>query len=397
VTAVLTIVDTFYRPIPGEIGYGTVTSHAYLLPLVIGWLYVGSEPESNHLRDSLEEASSVAWVATENGEEPVLAESLTGRPKRAIESVRRLHVDLARRDELKTNPIFNYSRVFVWSQIAEVIHTLADNAAAKGQRRLLVPSSTTVHGREANVATKGQNWTTYEVIYHCEAEDTPFERFFRAPHPIIPSPLRLSNSHKTAAGLLPFFVPRTGIQGPSLWATGVWKRVVIAGGLTLGLQWSITGAGMLMYYKMHPVGLGCRTTSLLMHGILGTVSFLLLVASSTLAHLSRPRPGSRYRYSRLRSFQETGAILSRWLGKALGTISGLGILVISLIQPLGILNNCWCSTMTLDRPGQLVAFMTGDYVLEWGMFKVWVCGLVMTFSAAALFGFSIYLGTPRGR
>ena len=397
VTAVLTIIDTFYRPIPGEIGYGTVTSHAYLLPLVIGWLHVGSEPEPNHLRGSLEEASTVAWVATDKGEDPVLAESLAGRPKRAIESAKRLHMSPARRDELKTNPIFNYSRVFAWSQIAEVIHTLANNAAAKGQQRTPVPGSTTTDGRKSNAATEGRSWTTYEVIYHCEAEDTPFERFFRAPHPIIPLPPRSSSSYNTATGLLPFFVPRTGIQEPSLWATGVWKRVAIAAGLGLGLQWAVTGAGMLMYYNMHPVGLGCRTTSLLMHGVFGTVSFLLLLASSALAYLSRPRSGPMYRCSKLRSFQETAAILSRWLGKALGVISGLEILIISLIQPLGILNNCRCSTTTLDRSGQFVEFMTGNYVLEWGILKVWVGGLVMAFSAATLFGFSIYFGTPRGR
>ncbi|KAF9649011.1 hypothetical protein BDM02DRAFT_3114536 [Thelephora ganbajun] len=397
VTAVVTIADTFYRPIPGEIGYGTVTSLAYLLPLMIGWLHVGSEPEPNHLKDSLEEASSVARVATNSGDEPVLAESPTGQRRRAIEFVKRLDVDLARRDELRTNPIFNSSRVFVWSQIAEVIYTLARNAAAKGERRLPAHGSATMDGQEEKVAIEARNWTAYEVIYYCGGEDTAFERFFRAPRPILPSLPGTSNSHGIAAGLLPFFVNYTGIQEPSLWATGVWKRVALATGLALGLQWGITGAGILIYYKMHPVGLGCRATSLLIYGILGTVSFFLLLVSSVLAHLSRPRSGSRYRYSRVRSFQETGAILSRWLGKALGMISGLGILVISLIQPLGIFSNCWCSTMTFDRPEQFVAFMTGNFASEWGVFKVWVGGLAMALATATLFGFSMYLGTPPGR
>ena len=128
VSALLTVVDTLYRPVPGEIGYGTVTSFAYLLPLVIGWIYVGTEPEFNHLRDSLEEARKLTFVATGDGDEPVLAENLAGRPKQAIEFVRRVHVDLARRDEAKTNPVYIYSRVFVWSQIAGVIYTLARNA-----------------------------------------------------------------------------------------------------------------------------------------------------------------------------------------------------------------------------------------------------------------------------
>ena len=391
ITALLTIVDTFYRPIQGEIGYGIVASLAYLLPLMVGWLYVGSEPEPNHLRDSLEEASKLAWVATEQGDEPVLAESFIGQPQRAIEVVRRRHIDLARKDESKTNPIYNYSRAFVWSQVAEVIYASARNATTKLHR------SPTVNEREANATAEGRNWTAYEAIYYCEAEDTSFERFFRAPRPII-SPLPgFRRSHSTSAGLLPFFIPHSGLQEPSLWATDIWKRVALATGLALGLQWGTTGAGIFIYYEMHPVGLGCRTTALLIYGVLGTISFLLLLGSSILAHLSRPRPGSRHRYSRLRSFQEAGAALSRWLGKALAAISGFGVLVVSLIQPLGVFNNCWCSTTTLDRPTEFVEFTIGDYVKEWGVFGIWVSGLVMAFVTISLFGLSLYLGSPRKR
>jgi len=235
-----------------------------------------------------------------------------------------------------------------------------------------------------NGATEGGNWTASEVIRCCETAGAPFEMFFRgAPRPVVPSLLKSAKSHNPTAGLLLFFVPYTEIKEPSPWAAGVWKRVGLATGIALGLQWGTTGAGILIYYKMHPVGLGCRSTSLLVYAISGTVSFILLLTSSALAHLSRPRPGMEDRYSILRSFQETAAILSRWLGKALAVISGLRILVISLIQPLGVFNNCWCSTRTLDRPGQFVAFMVGNFALEWGVFKVWVGGLIMAFTTAS--------------
>ena len=356
ISALLTIIGTFYAPVPGEIGYGAVASLVYLLPLTIGWLYVGSEPESNHLRDSLEEANSVAFVATNRGGEPVLAESLVGQPNRAIEFVKRCDVDLARKDESKANPIFNYSRTFVWSQIAEVIYTMARNAAvrAEGVASIHRPSS----GPEVEVTTKGRSWTAYEVIGYCATEN--FEELSR-------------------------------------WATGAWKRTALAAGLALGLQWGTTGAGLFIYYEMRPVGLGCRTTALLIYGILGTLSFLLLLASSILAQISRPRPGSRHRYSKLRFFQEAAAVLSRWLGKILGVIAGFWILVISLIQPLGFFNNCWCSSMTFDRAPQNVAFMMGGFVSQWEVCKDLVGGLALAFVTVSFFGFSIYLGTPRKR
>lgn len=38
---------------------------------MIGWVYFGLEPESNHLRDSLEEVSKLALVVTEEGDQSV--------------------------------------------------------------------------------------------------------------------------------------------------------------------------------------------------------------------------------------------------------------------------------------------------------------------------------------
>ena len=398
ITAILTIVDTFYRPIPGEIGYGTVTSLAYLLPLMIGWLHVGSEPERNHLRDSLKEANKMAVFATDEGTEPVSAENLVGQSKQAIEVMTLLDVSSARRDESKTNPIFNYSRIFVWSQLAEVVFTSARSAATRMERGPPVRDPPSTDGPETNAATEGKHWTASNVIRCCETAGVPIDVFFQgAPYPLIPLSLKPAKPHDITAGLSLFFGPYRGIKEPSSWAAGVWKRVALAAGIALGLQWGTTGAGILIYYKMHPVGLGCRTTSLLVYGISGTVSFFLLLTSSALAHLSRPRPGMEDQYSILRSLQEVGATLSRWLGKALAMISGLGILVISLIQPLGVFNNCWCSTRTFDRPEDFVEFMTGNFASDWGVFKVWIGGLVMAFATASLFGFSLYVGTPRGR
>ena len=387
VAALLTIIDSFYRPIPGEIGYGAVASLAYLLPLIIGWLHVGSEPEPGHLRESLEEANDMAYVATDQSGLPILAKDLVSQQKWAIEFVKRSDVGPVRSDERRMNPIFNYSRVFTWSQTAETIFTFTKNAATKAEQGLSVGGG----------AVDDRNGTADEVIQYCEPESTPFEKFFGAPRPIIPQPLGSPRSPSTAIGLLPFFTAN-GIQEPaSIWATDVWNRVALASCLALGLQWGTTGAAMAIHYRLHPIGLGCRAVSLMMYGICGTISFLLLLASSILAHLSRPQPGPTHRFSRFRGFQNAGAIIFRRLGKGLAMVSGLGIVVVSFIQPLGVFDNCWCSTTTLDRPGQLVAFLTGDFGLEWGIIKVWIGCLVLAFSTALLFGFSIFLGTPRSR
>jgi len=395
ITALLTIIDSFFRPVPGEIGYGTVTSLAYLLPLIIGWLHVGSEPAPNHLKESLEEASGLARVAprADGRDEP---KHLVGQPQQAVEFVKRMNVDPARSDELTTNPIFNYSRVFSWSQMAETIFTLARNATAKAERGIPVGGIST--GTEGDPVTDSWSGTVEEVIQYCKEGNTSFEKF---PEPQFPTPSPFLGSPEppnTASDLVPSLQINMGTQEPSsIWAKGVWSRVALATALALGLQWGTTGASIAIHYKMHPIGLGCRAISLLMYGISGTVSFFLLLASSVLAHLSRPRPESTYRYSRLRAYQNTGAIVCRMLGKSLAVLAGLGILVISFAQPLAVFDNCWCSTTTLNIPGQLVVLYTKDFAMEWGIVKVWVGCLVLAFCTSFLFGFSIFLGSPRGR
>jgi hypothetical protein len=91
VAFVFTIVDSFMSSDgsvtdPGDAGYSIAAVWIYLLPLVVGWLHVGSQPEADHLRNALEEAQGIAYVATTT--EPVLATRVTeatGRSTRAIE------------------------------------------------------------------------------------------------------------------------------------------------------------------------------------------------------------------------------------------------------------------------------------------------------------------------
>ena len=87
------------------------------------------------------------------------------------------------------------------------------------------------------------------------------------------------------------------------------------------LQWDTTEAGTFAYYRIHPVGLGCRTIGLLMSDVPqhGVISPPFKTRTSL--------PTGCW----LQSSQEGRAILRR-LWKALAVISGLGIPVVSLTQ-----------------------------------------------------------------
>lgn len=96
--------------------YAMLATWSYLFPLpVVSWLHVGTQPEPNHLKAALDEASINTRVATTTV--PALAHNTDGRSGRAIE---RAGPDdhQVQNDEA---PIFNYARMFVWYQQYEYI------------------------------------------------------------------------------------------------------------------------------------------------------------------------------------------------------------------------------------------------------------------------------------
>jgi hypothetical protein len=378
VATFLTIVGSFAGVPPGDIGYGTVAIWLFLLPLIVGWLHVGSEPEPNHLRECLETANPLAWVVTDQS--PVLAESVAGH--RAFELAKADEVPSANKDELKTTPIFNYSRAFTWSQNAEWVATLVRNAASNAEQRIAVGNlgdSVWVKGERGHMADDNRVGTAVQVAEYC----------MKAP------PSHEPGTPKTSvqSPQIPEF--RLGTHAPSRWATGVRERVALAAILALGLQWGTTGGAIIIHYFGRPVGLGCRTTAFLLYTLLSTTAFFFLLASSILAHMSRPLPGRDNLPPRSLTFSR-GATLCRRLGKTVGIISAIAILTVCFFQAAGAFDICWCNSTTFDRGRGLVVLHT-TYLSRHIISKFWIGGLAMASSAAFLFGFSIYVGTPPRR
>ncbi|KAF9648211.1 hypothetical protein BDM02DRAFT_3096835, partial [Thelephora ganbajun] len=253
-SVILTLVDSISSR-PGDIGYSIAAIWTFLLPLIIGWLQVGCEPEPSHLRNSLDAANLKAWVATEQRDQPV-------KSPLAIEFMKVEDVDLAREDELKPVPVFNYSRAFVTPLNAELILELMKNAATNTEQRIPVGSPAGrvpawVEAEGGKIHPENRVGTDTEVTEYCTRTTDP---------------------------LLPLHDPR--LVTPSRWASGTWKRVAIASALALGLQWGTAGAAVMIHYIAPPPGLGCRAFSFLLYGTAGTLSFFLFLASSILAHMS---------------------------------------------------------------------------------------------------------------
>ena len=397
----LTVIDSFHLPPESDVGYAVVATWTYLLPLIMGWLHVGSQPEPNHLRDCLEAANEIAWVATDRKDRQVQARDIAGQPTRAIEFMRG-DMDTARRDELRAVPVFNYTRAFTWSLKAQHILSLVKNAAAKTEIRIPVDNYGSGRGAAwissdtGGVASENRLGTEEQVINYCAEGTTPFEKVFGAPSPMIPPSPVSTHTPNTPVALLPFYDLRN-TRKSSRWAPGIWGRVALAALFGLGLQWGTVGAAVTIHFWKAPVGLGCRALAFLMYGMAGTLIMFLGLASSALAHVSRPQPGPRQWRSWSQTCLNGGAVFCGYLTKILAVVSGIGIIVVCFFQSAGTFSNCYCSSVTFGKGFGDVVFLTVNYVIGPGLVHVWIGGLVLAFSTAVLFGFSIYLGTPPRR
>ena len=418
VAFLLTIVDSFvdfdnFVTLPGDAGYSITAMWTYLLPLIVGWLQVGSQPEANHLRRALDDANNIAYMATTT--EPALATHVTYRPTYYAIEYSTKHDNSSTTDEEKTAPIFNCSRVFIWSQSAEYISNLCKNAAAKAVRRTRVKRGKQWR-TDARGASVARNWigNEAEVVQYCMTDyNPPVDPNSRGPQPLYsafpPSPRSSAMTATTHPGIndstqgllhrssgedeeAPPTRDRALPEKP-VFAMQVFCRVAYATALALGLQWGTTGAAVLIHLNTPPKGMGCRAMSFTVYGAAATVAFLLLLFSSILSHLAR-RQNVDEKRSGLEILTGYIAALTRWLGKVIAFMNGLGILLSCIMQFAGVYDSCFCSSIIFGGdPNGLVSF-TAEDIKGSEVYIYWVGGIIMAYGASDLYSFAIYVAAP---
>ena len=384
----LTIVDSIedfdhFIALPGSAGHSTAAVWLYILPLVIGWVNVGSQPDADQLHDALDKAHEIAYVAT--AAEPVLATQL--HSARGIEPST-WDIDYVNADERKTTPTYNYSRVFIWSQHAEHILRLNKNAANKADRRMTVQwveewmdsdnGTILAHNRVGNEA---------EVVEYCmEEQEAPFDPNPRPGAYTHGRQPRASSVHDEEAPATEAPV----VSNKPVFAAGVFHRVVLATVFALCLQWCTTGGAILIHFHTPPKGLGCRAMVFTAYGAAATVAFWLFLSSSVLAHLAR-RQSIHGRRSGSKAFIGSMAMFTRWLGKFIAIMNGSFILLSSVMQFTGAYDSCFCSSTTLggDTNG-VVRFM--EDIKKNEVYAAWNSGLGAAFLVASAWGDYVAIG-----
>ena len=399
VAFLFTIISSFadfsaFITLPGDAGYSIAAMWTYLLPVVVGWLYVGSQLEAGHLRDALKDAHERAFVATDL--KPVLTTEHSNHPTPAIEAWTAL-IDYVNADEKKTVPIFNYSRVFIWSQHADHISRLYQHAAARAHHKIPVNGGVwETHDPDA-ILDQDRTGTENQVVEYCtegldanakQGQDPAWQLptlsyHYSALPLLLPTPSKYSKETPvTGLGVVP---------GKPVFAAGVFLRVAFAAILALALQWGTTGASILIHLNTPPKGLGCRALTFIVYGSAATVSFLLLLFSSILAHSARLRQSVHEKRPDSKKFIGYMAALSRWSGKTIAIMNGLAILISCTLQFGGIYDNCFCSSTIIGGALNGVVSFTAPDIRGSEVYASWIGGTVMAFGVSGLYCLAIYV------
>jgi hypothetical protein len=208
---VFTLIDSFTGDPTTSIqsnGQGVGSLWLWLLPIVIGWLQLSPKCDSARLRQAIERANKIAYVATPFGE-PVLASSVS--MEHAI-LLTLSNDDSVRCDEQCPVPIYNYSRFLPWAQAVEDVCDVF---------------------RAASHRARGHHSVDPQVDWEI-TEKSP------GPHPRS----RMGTRGQVDAYCIPVGEPAT--TRASRWPHGVWSRFFVASALALSLQWGTVGAAIVV-------------------------------------------------------------------------------------------------------------------------------------------------------
>lgn len=239
-------------------------------------------------------------------------------------------------DEQRKGPIYNYARVFTWWKLAcsveSAFRNTVDDVTNENQSSSLA--------EQANEASDHQDTTNVDIAVGIEAT---------AGHPCTIQPV-------------PAYPEWREID------SDVRTRIWIGSLAAIFLQWGTTGPSILMAYLTPTKGLSCRSGSYLLYGAMGTMVWLCLLVSMLLSHEVmlryqhvQERPSADFRQY-TRTFPHAclcaASVCLRRIGKFLAGVNALWLIVSSLLEFIGVYDNCWCSgdVVGLGDHGWIVLF-----------------------------------------
>ncbi|KAJ6559107.1 hypothetical protein DFH09DRAFT_1161926 [Mycena vulgaris] len=355
----LTIIDAFstISTDPNSNGQGLSgvgSIWLWMLPITIGYLQLSPRCDAERVTKALNRANKIAYVASSNAAVNV----------DTVSDVRAISVHPYRgalyRDQDATAPIYNYARFLPFVQIVEEFASAFRYAAENARKRTAVNFEPWEPDDGNTIHPANRKGSTTQVEAYCS----------------VPDHVRRSRR--------------------SHWGPDVFSRFAIASIAALALQWSTTGASVLIVYFTPTVGLGCRSGAYLLYGAVATLIWAILVVSSILSHYATTHP--EYPDLSHRAAAHLAVFLRRF-AKVLATCNAAWIIAAFLLQFGNFYDRCYCNSDVLGlgkRAHNVMVLEASDIT---SMKAAWIGGVVLAVVVSGLFlGFiNVFIDPPLPR
>ena len=373
---VFTVVDSF-TDVEKDFslgGQGVGSVWLWLIPIVVGWLWI---PFSSYdkLRTAIDKANDLAIVAASDaplqadigvGDSPNPNSSRNTHPQSRAYDVSHIQaVRMSRRTEVftedvaRTAPVFNYARIWEWWCIVEMIAQAFEHADRRAESHTPVDLSrewVLPGDRRTAIHRDNRTGTIEQVQAYCGFTAQGEEE------PVQPLP------------------------------SGVWKRLFVASVFALGLQWGTTGSAVIITVLTPTTGLGCRSGSYIIYGIISTAIWSTLLLSSYLAHYAKARRRYNHRCSsfNLVTVAQGLATFLRRLSILAASFNTLWIILACMFEFSNFYSTCYCNSSVLGRGAKnaynIIAAHDHAY-----MRVTWIGGFVFAGGCAVLYLFFLSL------
>ncbi|KAH8823374.1 hypothetical protein DL96DRAFT_272209 [Flagelloscypha sp. PMI_526] len=230
-------------------GQGVGSAWTSLIAIITGWLIVSPKSNARRNADCIERANQVAWIAPYSSTASDHLIMSRRRHARAMEVLEDdPHVDLSLfRDQVCSQPIYNYARFHSWREFVLKIHSYYNNANSRAQASIPVRGEYFRKHVPSSIFDPNRVGIVEEVIAYC-------------------SNYRYENASVRSPGKVQDFI--------------------LACLAAATLQWCTIGAAVITALYTPTTGLGCRSLGYIIFGVISDITWGLFLLSSWLCHIA---------------------------------------------------------------------------------------------------------------
>ncbi|KAK1564022.1 uncharacterized protein LY79DRAFT_169789 [Colletotrichum navitas] len=364
----------------------------WLVPVIIGWVLVGTQNKKGTVREAIQRANNRIGAETEetgievvdNVDSPVLADpdtrcvrapSTTTRTNQPGMRLRIFNVAGCQRQQ---GPVFNYARSISWLNFADRLYMAFEAATnrMKKQRDILSRPGIT---NDDYVKISADCGLAPDVCTHAGGSAGRHQQ---------PPANEGPPSHELVE--YTSLVEMSPLAMSAFWRHVAWSMLV-----ALVLQWGTTGWAIYISYETVVKGLGCRSGSYVIYGVLATASCAAMLLSAWASHFTMRGYQYAQRTTAYLQFCGAVAVVTRLLGQFLLIGNTIWLLAISIFELIGFFDSCYCSGTELSKGlehGWILLFKNAD-ALKSNAQGAWKTGIGMGFVTNFLAVMIFYLAS----